>query len=54
MRIGGAVNPDDGTIDPSLLKTLAKEHQACFGVYARVVKTGTIRIGDKAGPVATV
>ncbi|WP_081590226.1 MOSC domain-containing protein [Brevibacillus massiliensis] len=50
MRIGGAevevykkckrcsmvnINPDDGTIDPSLLKTLAKEHQACFGVYAQ-------------------
>ncbi|MDI3389360.1 MOSC domain-containing protein [Streptomyces sp. B-S-A8] len=30
----------------AVLKTLAREFDSCLGVYARVVRTGTIRTGD--------
>lgn len=32
--------------DEQILRILAHENHACFGVYARVVRTGTIRVGD--------
>jgi uncharacterized protein YcbX len=41
------VNPDNGERDTSLLKTVALERDNQFGVYASVVKTGDINIGDK-------
>ncbi|KKX57089.1 MOSC domain-containing protein [Brevibacillus borstelensis] len=43
------IDPGDYSIDPSLLKTLATSREACFGVYAAVVETGVVRVGDVAG-----
>ncbi|TDL31383.1 MOSC domain-containing protein [Jeotgalibacillus sp. S-D1] len=41
------VDPKDGTKDPALLKTIAKEKNNEFGVYASVVHTGEISVGDE-------
>jgi len=41
------VDPETGERDPSLLKTVVKERDNQFGVYASVVKTGTIHAGDE-------
>lgn len=41
------VNPDTAKRDPSLHKTLIKENNNNFGVYASVVKTGDIRLDDE-------
>jgi uncharacterized protein YcbX len=32
--------------DPEILKTAAKHNEVLVGVYASVVRTGTIRVGD--------
>jgi uncharacterized protein YcbX len=37
---------DDLPGDPGILKTAAKYNDAGVGIYASVVKTGTVRIGD--------
>jgi uncharacterized protein YcbX len=34
--------------DPEVLKTLARENDACLGVYAEVLRPGIVRIGDGA------
>ncbi|MFD2614293.1 MOSC domain-containing protein [Paenibacillus gansuensis] len=39
------IDPDNLEKDPSLLKTL-KDQEFCFGVYASVVETGLIFVGD--------
>ncbi|PPA70731.1 MOSC domain-containing protein [Jeotgalibacillus proteolyticus] len=41
------VNPDNASITPALLKTIAKERNMQFGMYASVVKTGKIKVGDE-------
>jgi uncharacterized protein len=41
------VNPDTAETDPALLKTVAKERMNHFGVYASVLKTGQIQVGDE-------
>ncbi|KIL51934.1 MOSC domain-containing protein [Jeotgalibacillus soli] len=41
------VNPEDAKRDPSLLKTIGKERSNHFGVYASVIKTGEIQVGDE-------
>jgi uncharacterized protein len=41
------VNPDNAERDPSLLKTIVKERNSNFGVYASVIKTGEIQVGDE-------
>jgi len=41
------MDPDNLERDPSLLKKVNKELGLHFGVYASVVKTGEIRIGDQ-------
>ncbi|SDN24690.1 hypothetical protein SAMN04488137_3738 [Fictibacillus solisalsi] len=41
-------HPESAERDASLLKTVAKERQNHFGVYASVIKTGTVRVGDAA------
>ena len=33
--------------DPNVLRTLAKQNNGNFGVYAEVIKTGRVHIGDK-------
>lgn len=41
------VNPENAERDPSLLKTVVKERENHFGVYASVIKTGEIHVGDE-------
>jgi uncharacterized protein len=41
------VNPDNAELDSSLLKTVVKERKSNFGVYASVIKTGEIQVGDE-------
>ena len=33
--------------DPNVLRTLAKQNNGNFGVYAQVIKTGQVKIGDQ-------
>ncbi|RST76086.1 MOSC domain-containing protein [Siminovitchia acidinfaciens] len=42
------VDPDNAERDPSLLKTVVKERENRFGIYATVIKTGEIHVGDEA------
>ncbi|AOH56929.1 sulfurase [Peribacillus muralis] len=41
------VDPSDSHKDPSLLKTVVKQRNNHFGVYASVLRTGEIRLGDQ-------
>jgi hypothetical protein len=41
------VNPDNAEQDSSLLKTLVQQRNNHFGVYASVIKTGEIHVGDE-------
>ncbi|WP_047155409.1 MOSC domain-containing protein [Aneurinibacillus tyrosinisolvens] len=41
------VNPDNAEKDSTLLKTIVKERNNYFGVYASVVKTGEIHVDDE-------
>lgn len=41
------VNPENAKRDPSLLKTVVKERNNHFGIYASVIKTGEINVGDE-------
>ncbi|WP_455660900.1 MOSC domain-containing protein [Pradoshia sp.] len=41
------VDPETGVRDPSLLKIVTKSRQNHFGVYASVITTGPIHIGDE-------
>ncbi|WP_246943600.1 MOSC domain-containing protein [Bacillus pinisoli] len=41
------VSPENAKTDMTLLRTVAKERENCFGVYASVIKTGEIHVGDE-------
>ncbi|HHW35691.1 MAG TPA: MOSC domain-containing protein [Bacillales bacterium] len=41
------VNPENAEKDATLLKTVVKERNNYFGVYASVIKTGEINVGDE-------
>jgi uncharacterized protein YcbX len=41
-------DPSDGAVNPSVLKTVVRENQQIFGVYASVVTPGEIKRGDAA------
>lgn len=41
------VDPDNAESDSTLLKTVVKERNNHFGVYASVVKTGEIHVDDE-------
>lgn len=41
------VNPESADRDSALLKTVVKERDNFFGVYASVIKTGEIHVGDE-------
>ncbi|OIK10779.1 MOSC domain-containing protein [Bacillus sp. MUM 116] len=41
------VDPDNAERDSTLLKTVVKERNNHFGVYASVIKTGAIHVGDE-------
>ena len=40
------LDPDDGQGNPLIFKTLAQNHEACLGVYAVIVKEGTVKEND--------
>ncbi len=40
------VDPGDGSIDPSVLKQVAAGMDSCFGVYARVLQPGVVRVDN--------
>lgn len=40
------VDPETTLRDASVLRAVAQEREACFGVYGTVAKRGTIRVGD--------
>jgi uncharacterized protein YcbX len=37
---------DSSVVDPAFLRTVGKQLDACFGVYAHVVQTGTVQVND--------
>ncbi|TKC16065.1 MOSC domain-containing protein [Robertmurraya kyonggiensis] len=41
------IDPDSATIDTSMLKTVYKERNNCFGIFASVIKTGEVNVGDE-------
>lgn len=41
------LDPDTARQNPSVLRTVAREHGECAGIYANVVATGVVRVGDK-------
>lgn len=41
------VDPDHLDYDPSLLTLLAKQFDGCFGVYAQVIRTGSLGVQDQ-------
>jgi uncharacterized protein len=41
------INPENAEQDSSLLKTLVQQRNNHFGVYASVIKTGEIHVGDE-------
>jgi MOSC domain-containing protein YiiM len=41
------INPDTFELDTSLLKKVKEEMNLHFGVYASVIKTGQINVGEK-------
>jgi uncharacterized protein YcbX len=62
LRIGGArvrvderdqrcvmvnVDPATGARDPAVLRAIARERQACLGVYGSTVQPGIVHIGDE-------
>ena len=40
------VDPETTERDPAVLRTLAQEHDACFGVYGTTVAPGRVAVGD--------
>ncbi|HXU40059.1 MAG TPA: hypothetical protein VN937_27135 [Blastocatellia bacterium] len=45
------LDPETGTHDPRVMKTVVRLNKNTAGVYGTVVQTGTIRVGD---PVSLV
>ena len=46
------LDPDTGSADKRVLKTVVRLNRNNAGVYATVVQTGTIRVGDPVSFVA--
>ena len=42
-----SLDPETTAADPTLLRHLAQRHEGRLGIYARVEKPGTLRVGDK-------
>ena len=49
--VGATLAQEELPRDLSILRTIARGHQGCLGVYGSVVSTGLVRVGD---PVALV
>ena len=45
-------DPETAQADPSILKSVVRLNQNNAGVYATVVRTGTIRVGDRVSLVS--
>ncbi len=41
------IDPETQASDPAFLRLLAEMHEATFGVYCKVVRTGDVRLGDR-------
>jgi len=41
------IDPERLTVETKYLKKLGESHDACFGIYAKVMRTGTVSVGDK-------
>jgi hypothetical protein len=48
------LDPETGAQDPQVLKTVVRLNENNAGVYATVVRTGTIRVGDRVSLVSEV
>jgi uncharacterized protein YcbX len=42
------VDPDTTARDPRILRAIARERNACLGVYGTTVRPGRVRLGDCA------
>jgi uncharacterized protein len=42
-----STDPETTTVDPSVLKTIGRERNACLGVYGTVVDPGRVATGDE-------
>ncbi|WP_227396093.1 MOSC domain-containing protein [Jeotgalibacillus aurantiacus] len=40
------IDPETLDINPAVLKTVYQQHENCFGMYAKVLKAGLVRVGD--------
>lgn len=40
------LDPDSGAADPRLMKAAVRLNENCAGVYATIIRTGTVRVGD--------
>lgn len=43
------VEPHTGERDPAVLRTIARQHGACLGVYGSTVRPGRVAVGDPVG-----
>jgi uncharacterized protein YcbX len=43
--------PDTTEASPDLLRILTERYDTCMGVYCRVVKPGSVAVGDLVGPI---
>jgi uncharacterized protein len=41
------VDPDTTARDPRILRAIARERNACLGVYGTTVRPGQVRLGDR-------
>jgi uncharacterized protein YcbX len=48
------LDPETADQDPRVLKTVVRLNQNTAGVYATVVRTGTIRVGDRVRLVSAL
>ena len=48
------LDPDTGTKDPRVMKTVVRLNKNTAGVYGTVVQTGTIRVGDPVSLIVDV
>ncbi len=41
------LDPDTAIQNPAVLRTVARHHEECAGIYANVVAAGMVRVGDR-------
>lgn len=45
------LDPDTAEQNPAVLRTVARNHDECAGIYANVISPGVVRVGDRIGYV---